>query len=218
MTLIQTSSRWGRLLAAATLAIALTSVSAAFLLAASPAMAAADDEDVAKKAEWQDRYRVLRNNAVRMRDNAIKLRRAYSLSQHSNYPRGGARERFKQQVLDTERKATDYERQMASFLDEARQNQVPPGWIYEVDEEPIDPGSPAAVGTDEPAHAPGAPAGRNPAYADGARQDDEDAAQDEPADDRGEEFGDFGDDRDDQYRIRDVEPKETTADESKSDF
>ena len=92
MTLIQTSSRWGRLLAAATLAIALTSVSAAFLLAASPAMAAADDEDVAKKAEWQDRYRVLRNNAVRMRDNAIKLRRAYSLSQHSNYPRGGARE------------------------------------------------------------------------------------------------------------------------------
>lgn len=214
----RTTNGWSRLLAAATLAISLASISSLFLLEPAPATAAADDEEVAKKAEWQDRYRALRNNAVRMRDNAIKLRRAYSLSQHSNYPRGGARERFKQQVLDTEHKADDYEKQMASFLDEARQNQIPPGWIYEVDEEPIDPGSPAAVGDDVPAHQAGAAAGRNPAFADGARQDYDDEAQDEPADDRGENFGDFGDDRDDQYRIRDVEPKETTADESKSDF
>ena len=78
----------------ATLAISLASISSLFLLEPAPATAAADDEEVAKKAEWQDRYRALRNNAVRMRDNAIKLRRAYSLSQHSNYPRGGARERF----------------------------------------------------------------------------------------------------------------------------
>jgi hypothetical protein len=218
MILNRTMSRGSRLLAAATLAISLASISPIFLLVPAPATAAADDEEVAKKAEWQDRYRALRNNSVRMRDNATKLRRAYSLSQHSNYPRGGARERFKQQVIDTERKADDYEAQMASFLDEARQNQIPPGWIYEVDEEPIDPGSPAAVGEDEPAHRAGVPEGRNPAYVDGARQDYEDEAEEEPADDRGESFSDFGDDRDDQYRIRDVEPKETTADESKSDF
>lgn len=210
------TNRWSRLLAVGALAFSLAS-GLAIVLGAAPATAAADDEEAAKKAEWQDRYRALRNNAVRMRDNAIKLRRAYSLSQHSNYPRGGARVRFKQQVLDTEKKAADYESQMTAFLDEARQNQVPPGWIYEVDEEPIDPGSPAAAGGDEPTHRIAAPEGRNPAYVDGAR-DDEEPAEEEPLDDRGEEFGDFGDDRDDQYRIRDVEPDEMTADESKSDF
>ncbi|MBK7947622.1 MAG: hypothetical protein IPK00_02500 [Deltaproteobacteria bacterium] len=218
MTRNRKSNRMRGLIAAATLAVTLASVASVFLLAAPSATAAADDEEVAKKTEWQDRYRVLRNNAVRMRDNAIKLHRAYSLSQHSNYPRGGARVRFKQQVLDTEKKADDYEAQMASFLEEARQSQIPPGWIYEVDEEPIDPGSPAAVGEDEPTHRAGAPEGRNPAYVDGAREDYDDEAADEPADDRGESFGDFGDDRDDQYRIQDVEPNEMTADESKSDF
>lgn len=211
------ANRLRRQIAAATLAITLASVVSVFLLAAPSAIAAADDEEVAKKNEWQDRYRVLRNNAVRMRDNAVKLRRAYSLSQHSNYPRGGARVRFKQQVVDTEKKADDYEAQMASFLEEARQSQIPPGWIYEVDEEPIDPGSPAAVGEDVPTHRAGAAEGRNPAYVDGARQDD-DEAEEEPEDDRGESFGDFGDDRDDQYRIQDVEPNETTAEDSKSDF
>ncbi|MBY0398772.1 hypothetical protein K2X89_00615 [Myxococcota bacterium] len=212
-----TKHRWSRLFAAGTLALSLVSGWAVFS-ASTSALAAADDAEVALKTEWQERYRTLRNNAVRMRDNAIKLRRAYSLSQHSNYPRGGARVRFKQQVEDTEHKADQYEAQMASFLDEARQSQIPPGWIYEVDEEPIDPGSPAAAAGDEPTHQVGVPEGRNPAYYEGARQDDEDEATDEPADDRGEEFGDFGDDRDDQYRIRDVEPPEMNADQSKSDF
>lgn len=216
MTGIGTTNQWRHLLAAATLALALAS-GLTVLFEPATAVAAADDEEVAKKTEWQDRYRTIRNNAVRMRDNAIKLHRAYSLSQHSNYPRGGARVRFKQQVDDTEHKASEYEAQLAAFLDEARQNQIPPGWIYEVDEEPVDPGMPAAAGGDEPTHRVAAPEGRNPAYVDGARQDYDDEVE-EPADDRGEEFGDFGDDRDDQYRIRDVEPKETTADQSKSDF
>jgi hypothetical protein len=195
------------LLAAGALAVALASTLSAFL-APSPAMAATDDAETAKKAEWQDRYRVIRNNAVRMRDNAIKLRRAYSLAQHANYPRGGARERFKQQVLDTERQADEFEAQRASFLDEARQKQIPPGWIYEVDDEPVDPGAPAAYDGDEPAHQVTAPAGRNPAYVDGGRQQqyDEEDAQDETGDDRGAEFNDFGDDRNDQYRVKDLKP------------
>jgi hypothetical protein len=217
MTWKRATNRWSRLLAITSLALSLTAACSLLLLSPTPAMAAADDADAAKKSEWQDRYRTIRNNAVRMRDNAIKLRRAYSLSQHSNYPRGGARVRFKEQVLDTERKADQYEAQMASFVDEARQSQIPPGWIYEVDAEPVDPGSPAAAGEDEPSHRVGVPEGRNPAYVDGARRDDEEA-EEEPADDRGQSFGDFEDDRDDQYRIQDVEPDEMTADESKSDF
>lgn len=164
---------------------------------------AAEDE-AAKKAEWQDRYRTIRNNSVRMRDNAIKLRRAYSLSQHSNYPRGGARLRFKKQVEDTERAADDYEAKLAAFQDEARQNQIPPGWIFEVEDEPVDVGTPAAVGDDEETHDAQAPEGRNPAYYGGGEDEDEDEQdEDEEGDDRGDEFDDFNDDRDDQYRARD---------------
>lgn len=141
------------------------------------------DAELAKKAEWQDRYRTLRNNAARMRDNATKLRRAYGLSQHSNYPRGGARLEFKQQVLDTERKADDYEAQVADFADEARKNQIPPGWIYEVDDEPVDLGTPAAADDDESTHAIKSPDGRNPLYFDGDDEDDESDDSDDDEED-----------------------------------
>lgn len=201
MIRIQSKRRWGRWLAASTLVIALGPAFSAWL-SSSPVRAADAqeqlDEESLKKAEWQDRYRALRNNAVRMRDNAVKLRRAYSLSQHANYPRGGARERFKQQVIDTEKRAGEYEAELASFKDQARQAQIPPGWIAEVDDEPIDPGSPASFADDDPTHQAAAPEGRNPAYF--GSDDDADEAEDEEGDDRGEEFDDFNDDREDQYR------------------
>lgn len=199
--MIRIRARWGRLLAASTLGLTL-GIACATSLAPAPARAEDEQGDVdqesLKKAEWQDRYRVLRNNAVRMRDNAIKLRRAYSLSQHSNYPRGGARERFKQQVLETERKADQYEAELAQFQEEARQEQIPPGWIYEVEDEPVDPGSPASFGDDEATHEAAAPAGRNPAFYDDADESDEE--DEDERDDRGDAFDDFNDDRDDQYR------------------
>ncbi|MEZ4330575.1 MAG: hypothetical protein R3F35_02400 [Myxococcota bacterium] len=199
--MIRIRSRWGRLLVASTLVLTLGIASATGL---TPSLARAEeeqgdlDQESLKKAEWQDRYRALRNNAVRMRDNAIKLRRAYSLSQHSNYPRGGARERFKQQVIETEQKADQYEADLARFQDEARQEQIPPGWIYEVEDEPVDPGSPASFGEDEPTHEAAAPAGRNPAYYGDEGEADE--WDEDEQDDRGDAFDDFNDDRDDQYR------------------
>lgn len=163
----------------------------------------ADDAELAKKADWQDRYRTLRNNSVRMRDNATKLRRAYSLSQHSNYPRGGARERFKQQVLETEQKADQYEAQLAQFVEEARQNQIPPGWIYAVDDEPVDPGTPAAAGGDDDTHSIRAPEGRNPAYYD---QADESAPKD-AGDDEEEDL------EDGQYEARDPYDSDDSGDD-----
>ena len=162
--------------------------------AASPASDNADDE-VAQKSEWQGRYRALRNNAVRMRENATKLRRAYGLAQHANYPRGGARERFKQQVLDTERKADQYEEELANFTDEARANGIPPGWLAEVDEEPIDHGIPAAVADDE--EDADAREGRNPLYADEPDDDEApDDVRDGDEDGRGGRNGDVDDDSD----------------------
>ena len=163
--------------------------------AATSTDATAPEDEGALKAQWQGRYRALRNNAVRMRENATKLRRAYGLAQHANYPRGGAREEFKQQVLDTERKADKYEAELAGFMDEARAQDIPPGWIYEVDEEPIDHGLPAAVG-DEDEEA----SGRNPLYDDEAEADDD--ARD--ADERGSRASD-DDDEDQNDSDRDEE-------------
>jgi len=167
------------------------------------AVAQTEEEESAKKAEWQDRYRTLRNNSVRMRDNAIKLQRAYKLSQHSNYPRGGARLRFKEQVEDTVRAADDYEAKLAAFMDEARANSIPPGWIYEVEDEPVDGGTPAAVGDDEEAQDVQTPEGRNPAYYGGDEDEEEQDDDEDEEDDRGDAFDDFNDDRDDQYDAMD---------------
>lgn len=181
------------LLASASIDLVPSRVAAKPPEAASPAPAAPETE-ADQKAQWQGRYRALRNNAVRMRENATKLRRSYGLAQHANYPRGGARERFKQQVLDTERKADQYEEELANFADEARTNGIPPGWISEVDEEPIDHGIPAAVADDE--EDGDARDGRNPLYAD---DPDDDEASDEVRDadeDQEERGGRRGDDDD----------------------
>lgn len=195
--------------ATATLAFALAAGFGAGLLAAPTATAGATSAEDGRKAEWQDRYRTIRNNAVRMRDNATKLQRAYKLSQHSNYPRGGARTRFKQQVEESLQKADDYEAQQQRFLDEARANQIPPGWIYEVDEEPVDPGAPAsAMANGEATHAKPAPEGRNPAFYEKGDNRYQDDRKEEEGDERGEEYDDFADDRDDQYRVKDLKPDE----------
>ena len=50
---------------------------------------------------------------------------------------------FRLQVEKAEQDAEDYEAKLVAFRDEARQNDVPPGWLYEVDDEPIDHGLPA---------------------------------------------------------------------------
>jgi len=158
-----------------------------------------EEAEALQKAEWQDRYRTLRINAVRMRDNATTLRRNYGLAQHANYPRGGARVRFKQEVEDTERKADQFEAQLARFMDEARENQIPPGWIYEVDDEPIDRGFPADRDGDGSGEDEFAPSGRNPVHFDSRddSEDDRDAeVEDESDADKDEDEEGYGDDED----------------------
>ncbi len=129
------------------------------------ASAETEEEALAKKAEWQDRYRVLRNNAFRMRENAKKLQRAYGLAQHANYPRGGAREEFRLQVEKAERDADDYSAQIEAFQEDARRNEIPPGWLAEVEDEPVDPGLPADQDESDP-EADYDREGRNPIYFD----------------------------------------------------
>ncbi len=179
--------RWSRWGASGLLALALTPALAMPFLPDSAA-AETEEEALAKKADWQGRYRALRNNAARMRENAKKLRRSYGLAQHANYPRGGAREEFRLQVEKAERDADDYTAKIEAFHEEARRNEIPPGWLYEVDDEPIDPGLPAdqdesELETEEDRE------GRNPIYLDdendegdeGADWRDEDEDEDEDA-------------------------------------
>lgn len=191
MTEIRRPRRWLRLAASWIVAIALAPA-LTIPLVAGAADTATEEELLAKKDQWQGRYRELRNNAARMGANAKKLRVAYAQAQHANYPRGGAREAFRVQVEQAERDAEDYESKLVAFRDEARQNDVPPGWLYEVDDEPIDHGLPADQddsGFDEEADEQSDEAeddaeedaddreGRNPLYLD----EDEAAAEDEDA-------------------------------------
>lgn len=202
MTQVGRTRRWIRVAASGLMAIALAPALAIPFLA-DPAAAETEEELLAKKDQWQGRYRVLRNNAARMSENAKKLRKAYSQAQHANYPRGGAREAFRVQVEKSENDAQDYEAKLVAFRDEARRNDVPPGWLYEVDDEPIDHGLPADqedVGFDDEQDEPGyeepdeasdddrdevedGDDGRNPLYDDDADEDEQDDDADSEVDD-----------------------------------
>lgn len=149
MTERRRSPRWIQKTASLLLVLALApALSICFV--SEPASAETEEEALAKKAEWQDRYRVLRTNAFRMRENAKKLRRAYGLAQHANYPRGGAREEFRLQVEQAERDADDFSAQIEAFHEDALRNEIPPGWLAEVEDEPIDPGLPADQDESDP--------------------------------------------------------------------
>jgi hypothetical protein len=178
------TGRWIRVAASWILAIALAPALAIPLLA-DQASAETEEELLAKKDLWQGRYRELRNNEARMNENAKKLRAAYAQAQHANYPRGGAREAFRLQVEKAEQDAQDYGAKLVAFRDEARQNDVPPGWLYEVDDEPIDHGLPAdqedasfdedtAEETDEAEDEAEDREGRNPLYLDEDEAEDTD--------------------------------------------
>jgi hypothetical protein len=193
MTERRRARRWIHVAISWIVAIALAPALAIPLLA-DQASAETEEELLAKKDLWQGRYRELRNNEARMNENAKKLRAAYAQAQHANYPRGGAREEFRLQVEKAEQDAQDYGAKLVAFRDEARQNDVPPGWLYEVDDEPIDHGLPADQdddGFDEDTDENDAEdeaedrEGRNPLYL-----DDEDADDTDDTDDTDEEDGD----------------------------
>lgn len=214
---------WRRLPATALLAFALAPALTVVTLP-TPSFAADDDVDeAARKADWQNHYRTIRTDAVRTRDNATRLRRAFDLSQHSNDPRSSVRRRYERQVIETGQKADELEAALAKFLAEAREEQIPRAWIDEVDEEPVNLISPAAAASAafgygfDPASQPDAATRRD---SDRSRdQDDDDETDEEPTDSRGAEYDDLSDDSNDQYRAIDLDDTDdTTAEESKRDF
>lgn len=146
------------------LAMALLVASAAVSL---PAAAETEEETLAKREYWQDKYRVLLRNQAILKDNVTKLEHDYAQAQRRNYPRGGARNELILKATLQRQQLAQTEKEIASIFTEARTSDVPPGWLYEIEDEPIDtprPASPDTAGEDDRA-------GRNPRFLD---QDEDD--------------------------------------------
>jgi len=141
----------------------------AALVALNPDTATAETEEElqAKRDHWQERYRNLLQDRMRYKDNITKSEKNYAQAQRRNYPRGGARDRFRLDTEDARKSLAQTEEAIENLFVEARRADIPPGWLYEVDDEQISykqPASPDSSEDDEDRE------GRNPLYFD----DDED--------------------------------------------
>lgn len=140
-------------------------------LAAGPASAQTEEELLKLKANWQERYRRLLTNRAILKNNVAKARKNYAQAQRRNYPRGGAREQFLLDAAAAEKELVGVEEEIEQIFVDARREGIVPGWLYEVDDEPI--AVPAAAdGADD---APDD--GRNPLYA------NDEEAEAKPSDD-----------------------------------
>jgi len=132
------------------------------------ARAETEEELMQKKQDWQDRYRQLRQDAKRLERNAAAARENYARAQRRNYPRGDALQQFLVQEQDAETELAKVKKELAGIFDEARRAGIPPGWLYEVEDEPVVVPAPAASAnpSDDAADEDD---GRNPLY----KQDDD---------------------------------------------
>jgi len=120
-----------------------------------------------QKAEWQNRYRSLLQNQARLHHNAQMARENYARAQRRNYPRGGARQQFLIDADDAEKELVTVKEEIAQIHVDARHASIPQNWLYDVEEEPITMGPPAASATNNgsaDADAEEDRAGRNPLY------------------------------------------------------
>ena len=125
-----------------------------------PAAAETEEETLAKREYWQTKYRVLLRNQAILKENVTKLEHDYAQAQRRNYPRGGARNELLLKATSQRQQLAQTAQEIASIFTEARTSNVPPGWLYEVEDEPIDtrrPASPDTAGEDDRA-------GRNPRF------------------------------------------------------
>lgn len=135
----------------------------ALSLLAGFAAAETEQEILAKRTQWQVRYRVALTNREILRDNIEKLRHDYAQAQRRNYPRGGARQAFLTQADEQEALLVETEQEIVSIREEARAAGIPPGWLAEVEDEPITvPSRPASLADGEDVDRDG----RNPLYID----------------------------------------------------
>lgn len=149
----------------AALSLALGLAAGAALVALNPQTATAETEEElqAKRDQWQERYRNLLQDRLRFTDNIAKSEKNYAQAQRRNYPRGGARDQFRIDADEARKGLAQTEESIQSLFVEARRADVPPGWLFEVDDEEITYEQPAALDSSEDDDDR---AGRNPLYFD----------------------------------------------------
>jgi cell division protein FtsB len=133
------------------------------LLETKTASAQSDNDLRIQKDLWQGNYRKLLRNRVTLEENITKLNKGYAQAQRRNYPRGGAREKFRIQAEEARTELKKVEAAIAAIFEDARRQGVSQNWLYEVDDETIkgnQPASPKNRSDDDDR------AGRNPLYFD----------------------------------------------------
>ncbi len=149
---------------AAALACFVAALGVSLSLAATSASAQTAEEIQAQRDRWQGQYRDLLRDRLRLTANIAKSRKNYSQAQRRNYPRGGARQQFLVDVENAEKALAATEEAILEIFVAARGEGVPPGWLYEVEDETIEWVQPAAPGSDSDDEEDRA--GRNPIYFD----------------------------------------------------
>jgi len=147
-----------QLVAFSVLALALTSPG-------SVAASAGADDDASigeTKAEWQGEYRRLLSDKALLQRNLEAARASYSKSRRRNYPRGAAREQFLIEADTAEKELVKVEAEIKKLKSDARREGILPGWLYEVEQGPLDAPRPAAPTEEDPQDRDG----RNPLYLD----------------------------------------------------
>lgn len=123
----------------ALLAWTLAAAGVASPLAPAPASASSSEEELqAMRDHWQDRYRHLLRVRGQLKNEIEQSKAAYARAQRRNYPRGGARQQFLLQAQQAEKALAETQQEIEALFTEARFAEVPPGWLYEVEDEPID--------------------------------------------------------------------------------
>lgn len=92
-----------------------------------------DAEMAAMKAEWQDRYRTLLEDADRLRAEIAEQRELYAAANRRNYRRGSKRHVHRAAAAEATRALADVEQQLATIKDDGRRAGALPGWFYEVE-------------------------------------------------------------------------------------
>lgn len=115
------------------------------VLPTAPASAETEEELLAKREEWQEKYRELLRDRMRYTDNIAKSEHNYAQAQRRNYPRGGARQQFMVDADEARKSLEQTEAAIQKLFVDARRASVPPGWLFEVDDEPISYERPAAL-------------------------------------------------------------------------
>ncbi len=97
-----------------------------------------------QKEHWQARYRRLLRDKARLERNIASAKNNYTLAQRRNYPRGGARERYRLDAERGEQELSRVEDDIDRLLAEGRRDGALPGWFAEVEDESFDVPEPVA--------------------------------------------------------------------------